>query len=164
MLDRFEQLLASEDSATHALARWCQLRGFVAEPMITARPVAGSASEPPADVRAQLDVRPAEPLAFRHVRLACGDVVLSEARNWYVPTRLSQDLNHRLGASDEPFGSVIAPLRFRRERLASLRGAGPGCPADTVLTNRALIRLASGEPLASVVECYTAANLAAAPG
>jgi hypothetical protein len=70
MLDRFEQLLASEDSATRALARWCQLRGFVAEPMITASPVAGGVSDAPEDVRARLAVGPDEPLAYRHVKLA----------------------------------------------------------------------------------------------
>jgi hypothetical protein len=29
-----------------------------------------------------------EPLGFRHVRLACGNVVLSDAQNWFVPARL----------------------------------------------------------------------------
>ena len=163
MLERFEQLLASEDSATEALARWCRLRGFATDPAITAWPVAGGASEAPEDVRARLEATPDELLAFRHVKLACGDVVLSDARNWYVPGLLPPEMNRRLAAGDMPFGAVIAPLGFRRERLASLRGPGPGCPVDTILTNRALIRLPNGRPLAFVVECYTAANLAPAP-
>ncbi|MEO6091431.1 MAG: hypothetical protein ABIT04_10405 [Novosphingobium sp.] len=163
MLERLERLLAYEESATHALARWCRLRGFAADPMITARPVIGGVSEAPEDARARLEVTPDEPLAFRHVKLTCGDVVLSDARNWYVPARLPPEMNQRLTIGDRPFGTVIAPLGFHRERLASRRGTGPGCPADTILTNRALIRLRGGSPLAFVVECYTAANLGPAP-
>jgi chorismate-pyruvate lyase len=162
MLEQFEQLLASEDSATEALACWCRLRGFVADPVIAAWPVPGGALEAPDDVRARLGVTQDARLAYRHVKLACGDVVLSDARNWYVPALLPLEMNQRLAAGDMPFGAVIAPLGFRRERLASLRGPGPGCPADTILTNRALIRLPSGRPLSFVVECYTAANLAPA--
>ena len=56
MLDRFERLLASEDSATEALTDWCRSRGFAADPIITARPVRGPPQSPPEDVRERLNV------------------------------------------------------------------------------------------------------------
>ena len=36
-------------------------------------------------------IGPDEPVAYRHVRLRCGDHVLSEADNWYVPSRLTPE-------------------------------------------------------------------------
>ena len=162
-LAELEALLAHEDSATLALAQWCRARGLANDPSITARRLAGD-SAPSADVREWLQVAAGEPLGYRHVELTCGDMVLSDARNWYVPARLATPMIDELASGDRPFGAVIAPLGFRRERLGSRRGAGPGCPAGTILTNRALIRLRSGEPLAFVVECYQPALLGAAPG
>jgi hypothetical protein len=99
------------------------------------------------------------PIGYRHVRLSCGDVVLSEAHNWYLPGRLTPAMNAALAASDTPFGKVAAPLHFTRRPLDSRRGRAPACPADTVLSHRALLRLPDGQPLALVVECYTSANL-----
>ena len=65
-----------------------------------------------------------------------------------------------LAATDTPFGRVVAPLGFRRERLASRRGPSNFCtdPA-TVLSQVALLRLPDGRPISLVAECYTAANL-----
>jgi hypothetical protein len=54
--------------------------------------------------------------------------------------------------------AAVAALNFRREKLSSMRGPIPSCPADTVLANRALLRLPDGRVLALVVES-TAANL-----
>lgn len=102
-------------------------------------------------------------MAYRHVRLSCGASVLSVAHNWYVPSRLSPDMNEALETSDTPFGKVVAPLRFTRERLASERGPAEGCPKDTILSHRAVLRLPDGRPLSLVVECYTRANLRSSP-
>ncbi len=154
LLDRFERALAQEDSATQALARWCGAQGMAGEPTIRATRVADTVRTIPDEVRNRLGVSASEPLGYRHVRLMCGNRVLSQARNWYVPARLPPALNQALATGEQPFGAVIAPLGFRRERLDSQRGAGAGCPAATILTNRALIRLPNGEPLALVIECY----------
>ena len=143
-----------------ALRQWCATRHIADPPEIRARPVAGKASALPPDLRAMLGVGQEEALGYRHVRLTCGHTVLSEAHNWFVPTRLPPEMNTALASSDTPFGKVIAPLGFTRERLASQRGRAPGCPAGTVLAHRALLRLANGWPISLVVECYTAANLA----
>lgn len=120
----------------------------------------GPATPEPADARALLQVPPAAPLGYRHVGLSCGGRTLSVAHNWYVPERLTPAMNATLAATRTPFGKVAAPLDFRRERLDSRRGARPECPADTILSHRALLRLPDGRPLALLVECYTRENLA----
>ncbi len=58
-------------------------------------------------------------------------------------------------------GKVAAALRFTREPIASARRGDPGCPEGAISAHRALLRLPDGQPLALVVECYTAANLPA---
>ncbi len=106
-----------------------------------------------------LGIGPGEPFAYRHVRLVCGDTTLSDAQNWYVPARLTSAMNQTLETTDTPFGKVVAPLGFRRERLAAQRGRSADCPAGTVLSHRAVLRLADGRAISLVAECYTRANL-----
>lgn len=119
----------------------------------------GSEHGEPAELRETLGISSGEPVRLRRVRLACGDKVLSEASNWYVPGRLTPAMNAALDGSTAPFGRVAAPLGFRRERLAARRGALPGCPAATILSHRARLVLPDGRPLALVQECYTRENL-----
>ncbi len=85
--------------------------------------------------------------------------MLSVAHNWYVPARLTPEMNRTLETSDTPFGKVVAPLGFRRERLGSQRGRTAECPVGTVLSHRAVLKLADGRAISLVVECYTLANL-----
>lgn len=158
-LGRFEDILASHDSATLALERWCDARGIASPATIRAEPEPGVPAEPPADLADLLVLSPGEAPAYRRVALSCGDAVLSRAHNWYVPARLTPAMNEELARSTTPFGKVAAPLVFRRERLDSQRGAAPGCPAGTVLSHRARLILPDGKPLALLVECYTAAIL-----
>jgi hypothetical protein len=112
-----------------------------------------------APIRAILEVDANAKVEYRHVRLSCGGHVLSVAHNWYVASRIPPAMNATLKTSDTPFGKVIAPLHFTRERLASTRGAANGCPRDTVLSHRGLLRLPDGRPISLVIECYTRANL-----
>lgn len=129
--------------------------------MIRAERIGGEPAAPTPQVRALLAVPLGERLALRHVRLSCGGAVLSEAWNWYVPARLPASMNAVLDGNDTPFGTVIAPLGFTRQRLASQRGAAAGCPPGTVLSHRAVLRLPDGRPVSLVTECYTRANLRA---
>lgn len=158
-LRRFEQTLAAHDSATAALREWCAAEGIADPSRIIAQPVSGTVAPEPPGLREALAIGPDEPVGYRHVRLVCGDTILSEAHNWYVPARLAPEMNAALTGTDTPFGAIAAPLHFRRERLAASRGEADGCPAGTVLFHRALLRLPDGLPLALLVECYTAANL-----
>jgi chorismate-pyruvate lyase len=161
-LPHFESVLAANDSATAALGQWCEGR-HIAQPAVI-RALADRAAQfaPTPAVRAALGVANDTQVAYRHVRLACRDKILSIAHNWYVPERLTPDMNQTLQTTDTPFGKVVTPLGFRRERLAAQRGQAEECPKDTVLSHRAILRAAGGSPISFVVECYTAANLKAA--
>lgn len=158
-LPEFERTLAAQPSATAALGQWCAARRIADPAKITAAPVRGDDGAEPADLRQLLAIPAARPAGYRHVRLSCGGAVLSEAHNWFVPDRLTPQMNAVLASTDTPFGIVAAPLRFTRERLESRRGRAGGCPRGTALSHRALLRLPDGQPLALVVECYTSANL-----
>ena len=169
-LHRFEATLAARDSATQALGEWCAGRGIAQPATIRALADRDARDAPSPAVRAALGVTADEPVAYRHVRLACGGTVLSDARNWYVPARLTPDMNRTLETTDTPFGKVVLPLGFRRERLEARRGRMAECPAGTVLSHRAVLRVGGdgglgegrgkGTPISLVVECYTRANLA----
>ncbi|TCM19521.1 hypothetical protein EDF56_103163 [Novosphingobium sp. PhB165] len=150
----FEQLLARNDSATAALGEWCAAHHSADAPVVTAQPVKGEDSALPSDARALLEVSDHETLGYRHVRLTCDGVTLSEAHNWFVPARLTDAMNATLASTDTPFGKVVAPLHFTRERLEARHGRLEGCPPGTFLTHRALLRLPDGKPISLVVECY----------
>lgn len=158
LLDRFEATLAAQDSATAALEQWCAERGIAVPARILAQP-AGGAAEPSQESLDLLEAKPNVPVGYRHVRLTCGGQVLSDAHNWYMPSRLTTEMNHALETSDAPFGKVVSPLGFTRERLGGERGASRDCPGDTILSHRALLRLPDGRPISLVIECYTPANL-----
>jgi len=159
VIDAFEANLAAHASATEALSKWCKARGIDPAGQSRVQFVRGADEAPPADLRQALGASADEPLGYRHVKLVCGSAVLSEAHNWYVPARLSPEMNHQLATSDVPFGKVAAALAFTREPITSARRGEPGCPADAISTHRALLRLPDGQPLAMVVECYSEANL-----
>lgn len=156
-LAEFEANLAAHDSATEALESWCSAHGIGAGPVRASLLKGENAS--PAGLERTLALAASESVALRNVRLTCGGKVLSVAWNWYVPQRLTADMNAQLASSDVPFGKVARGLGFRRETLGIVRGQAENCPADTISTHRALLRLPDGRPLAYLVECYTAANL-----
>ena len=146
---------------TEALATWCAAEHLAARPEIRVRRIIGADAPPPPGLAGLLGVGPHAQLSYRHVALICGERTLSEAHNWYVRDRLTPAMNHALDSSDIPFGRVAAPLHFRREALAHQRGQ---CSTGAISTHRALLRLADEAPLALVIECYTAANLAGGGG
>jgi len=116
------------------------------------------------------------------VRLRCGDLVLSEADNWYVPARLTPAMNAALDTSDIAFGRAVQPLHFKRQTLsakllwsplpedwgtrAAAVKATPGAAIaipDHVIEHRAVLHLPDGTPFSEVVEDYTGAVLAFPP-
>lgn len=156
---QFEKELSGQASATEALRRWCDVRGIASPPKIVAQQVTGKPFDPPADIRSRLGVLDGEPIAYRHVRLMCGEKMLSQAHNWYVPARLTAEMNRQLAETDTPFGKVVSSLGFKRTTIATSRKGDPACPKDTILANRALLILPSGQGLSLVIECYAPANL-----
>jgi hypothetical protein len=160
VLHDFRANLAAQDSATVALDHWCAARTIATPAHIEAATQDDAAATPAtAAIRAALAVCPDEPVRVRHVLLSCGDTVLSDARNWYVPARLTPDMNRMLDTSRVPFGKVVAPLGLHRRAWTGRSPAS--CPAGTILHNTAVLRRDDGMPYSLVSECYTRAIIAA---
>jgi chorismate-pyruvate lyase len=170
--------LLSHDSATLTLDRWCAVHRLASPARIVAERVHGADKEPSAEQRQLLSVTEAEPVRYRRVRLSCGGHVLSEADNWYVPSRLTPDMNHVLDTSDTAFGRAVQALNFRRRTLSAKLLWSP-LPQDwdmgavlpegqgttltiphEVLQHRAVLTLPDGTPFSEVVETYTGEVLA----
>jgi chorismate-pyruvate lyase len=164
--------LLSHDSATLTLERWCATHHLAEPARVVAQRVRGDAKPLPPALRERLAIDAAEPVAYRRVRLACGSHVLSEADNWYVPSRLTTDMNYRLDTTDEPFGKVVHALGFQRRTIAadllwSPLPAGwemsPQTDAEraplriphALLRHEAVLFTAAQQPFSAVVETYT---------
>jgi hypothetical protein len=173
--------LLAHDSATLTIERWCTDHRLADPARIVAERVSDAAKPASAEVREALDVKPDEPLGYRRVRLKCGDRVLSEADNWYVPARLTPEMNRVLDTTETPFGKAVAALHFRRHTLSAdllwrplpkgwemgatpaAREAGMLTIPDHVLEHRAVLSTPDGEPFSEVVETYTGEVLAFPP-
>ena len=169
--------LLSHDSATLTLERWCAAHRLATPATVAAVRVRGADKPLPDDLRRILGAGPDEPVAYRRVSLACGDHVLSEADNWYLPRRLTPAMNDALERTDTPFGKAVRPLHFRRNTLSSrllwsplpegweLRAPAPARPGTLaiphhVLQHRAVLAAADGRPFSVLVETYTGQVLA----
>ncbi len=173
LLETFNAELLSHDSATLTLEHWCDTHRLASPARIVAQRVSGADQPASADQRRELGVTPTDTLRYRRVRLLCGAVVLSQADNWYVPTRLTPEMNQLLDTTDTPFGKVVQELHFQRHTLSSTllwrplpegwetnpaaaqdRAAPLQIPPD-VLEHRALLVLPDGTAISEVVETYT---------
>jgi hypothetical protein len=155
--------LLTHDSATEVLGRWCAAHGLADPPVIKA--VRDVQIDKPADqqVRTLLRIGPDVAVRFRRVRLVCGSHVLSNADNWYLPGRLTPEMNRQLAVTETPFGLVVKPLGFHRVRLEAsvlLNPAARTSDASGVLRHEALLVTADGAPFSLVVETYTVDVLA----
>lgn len=171
--------LLGHDSATLTLERWCADHRLAEPARVTVRRVRGAQRALPDALRAPLALDGTERIAYRHVQLVCGGHVLSEADNWYVPARLTAEMNERLNNSDEPFGKVVRPLAFERHALAAELLWSPlpagwemqAVPAQQaplripafVLRHSAVLRSAAQVPISVVVENYSAELFAFGP-
>jgi chorismate-pyruvate lyase len=114
------EILAST-SATATLERWCRAHQLADAPSIVATLMQGITRPASPQQRKDLQVTDAEPVNYRRVQLRCGTRVLSEADNWYVPARLTSEMNRQLETTDTPFGRVVQPLQpYRRTMLARM--------------------------------------------
>ncbi len=169
--------LLSHDSATVTLERWCSAHHLASPARVTAERVRDAEMSPTEIQRQQLRVMPTDEVRYRRVRLRCGTVVLSEADNWYVPARLTPEMNKLLDTTDAPFGLVAQPLHFQRHTISSevlWQFLPPGwemrssseppaasalCFPPHLLQHRALLTLPDGTPFSEVVETYTSGVL-----
>ncbi|MGB6310907.1 MAG: hypothetical protein WBF89_24230 [Steroidobacteraceae bacterium] len=164
--------LLSHDSATLTLERWCGAHHLATPPRIIAARVTGADKAATEELRRELGVMPGDVIRYRRVRLMCGTRVLSEADNWYVPGRLTAEMNKLLDATDTPFGVAVRALHFQRHTLSATllwsplppgwdmnAAGGSGVDGDPMpsrlLEHRAVLSLPDGTPFSEVVETYT---------
>jgi chorismate-pyruvate lyase len=176
ILETLNADLLSHPSATATLERWCAAHHLAAEPRLSAQLVREDKPLPQAD-RALLEVGTNDAVKYRRVRLACGDVVLSEADNWYVPSRLTPEMNRLLEQTDTPFGRAVAALHFTRQTLSAellwhplpdgwetapiVVGSAEPVPVPAfVIRHRAVLYTGEHVPFSEVVESYTSGVLA----
>ncbi len=177
LLRQLDADLLSHDSATLTLDRWCAAHGLAQDAKIVADRDRSVVKEATDDQRRELRVASGEPVRYRRVRLSCGDRVLSEADNWYVPGRLTPEMNNVLDTSDVAFGRAVQGLHFQRRTLSTELlwrplpdgwETGRPVPADAgvrivvpheLLRHRAVLTLPDGTPFSEVVETYTASVL-----
>ncbi|MES2986948.1 MAG: hypothetical protein V4808_03490 [Pseudomonadota bacterium] len=145
--------LFANPSATAVLQEWCDRHrpGLKIRAVVTRRE-----NMPAGSHAAMLGVGADEEVAYRRVQLTCGEEVLSEADNWYVPARLMAEMNAAL-AGETPFGVAVRPLGPSRRNLSSERvwtGQGP----NEILRHHAVLT-AGGLAISEVIETYQRAVL-----
>ena len=154
------QLLASR-SATETLETWCRDHHLAEDPRVEAHRVSGVDRPATAEQRHRLDVTDRDEVRYRRVNLQCGARVLSQADNWYVPARLTEEMNRILETTDTPFGKAVAPLGPSRETFAvKLWWSDSTQPvADALFEHRAVLHTKDGRPFSEVDETYQRALL-----
>jgi hypothetical protein len=158
--------LSTHDSATEVLGRWCASHHLASPPVIRALRDRSVAKPADRDIRRLLKLGRGELVRYRRVSLTCGSHVLSNADNWYVPDRLTAEMNQQLDRTDIPFGLVVKPLGFHRVRLASTQSPNPDGSTrngQAVLRHEAVLIAGSGLPFSLVVESYTPDVLIVSP-
>jgi hypothetical protein len=146
--------------------------------------IAGADKALSAEQRQRLQVTN-ENVKYRRVQLRCGSHVLSEADNWYVPGRLTSEMNRLLETTDTPFGRAVqalepyrqtfdvkvlwSPLPDGWERKSEERqpctAAGALAIPDALFEHRAILYTGEHKPFSEVHEVYQREVLAfPAPG
>ncbi len=181
LLETLNAELLSHDSATLTLEHWCDMHRLASPARIVAQRDRAIDKPVSAELRQELGATSTDLIRYRRVKLVCGSRVLSEADNWYVPARLTPEMNNLLDTTDTPFGKAVRALNFQRHTLSSTL-LWSALPADWemastpskdgsgvlhipayLLQQRALLRTADGVAFSEVVETYTADVLAFAP-
>jgi chorismate-pyruvate lyase len=171
------EILASS-SATRSLEEWCGEHHMADDPKIVARRVTGVDKAPSAEQLQRLGVKDASEVRYRRVELRCGAHLLSEADNWYVPARLTAEMNALLDTTDTPFGKAVLSLHPYRQTIAVTQLWSPlprgweqqrptrsrsrrrlAIPKD-VFQHRAVLYTDEHVPFSEVVETYQAELLA----
>lgn len=163
--------LLSHDSATAVLQDLCNRRDPDAPKILAHRVEIPDDLPAAAAARRQLGAAANEPVRRRRVELKCGEVVLSRADNWYLPGRLTDQMNTDLESTERPFGVVVRPLNFQRRTLSAqllfsplpsgweaADPAGFDAPVSVpanVLQHRAYLQTPDGRPFALLIETYS---------
>ncbi len=169
--------LLSHDSATLTLDHWCAAHKLAAPALIVADLVHDLDKPATEEQRKLLKVGPNETIRYRRVNLRCGDLTLSRADNWYVPSRLSDDMNRKLDTTDIAFGRAVQALQFQRRTISAkllwsplpegwetarqqaADDTGPLAIPNDLIQHSAVLTLPDGTPFSEVVETYTSGIL-----
>lgn len=161
-------------SATRTLEQWCGEHRMAAEATIVATKMPGVRKEPSTEQLQRLQVRDPAEVKYRRVELRCGAHVLSVADNWYVPARLTPEMNALLDTTETPFGKAVQALHPYRRTVSvttlwsplprgweqGSRSRFPSHPRRTlsipndVFQHRAVLYTAEHVPFSEVVETY----------
>jgi chorismate-pyruvate lyase len=180
LLQSLNAEILAASSATRTLEQWCGDHHMAAVPQIVAVRLPDVRKEPSSEQLQRLGVRDPSELQYRRVELRCGAHVLSKADNWYVPARLTPEINALLETTDTPFGKAVQSLRPYRRTVAVTqlwtplpRGweqqQRPRCPwhrrrtlaiPNDVFEHRAVLYTAEHLPFSEVVETYQGEVLA----
>lgn len=177
--------LLSATSATTVLEEWCRQHRLAEPARIVVRLNSKAERPATAEQRLRLQVASDTPIRYRKVQLLCGSQVLAEAENWYVPGRLSAEMDRVLDGTVTPFGKVIRPLEPYRRTLTArmlwsplpdgweMAAWSPDTPAHSgarldipaaLFEHRALVFSRTHQPLAEVHEVYQRALFNFTPG
>ncbi|WP_244395954.1 hypothetical protein [Beijerinckia indica] len=186
LIETLNAELLAADSATLTLDKWCRDHQLAPGAQILARRTDTEQKPLTPQQRNDLRIGTEEPVAYRRVALHCGDLVLSEAENWYVPSRLTPAMNEALEQTDSAFGRVVRPLAPQRHTFsarilwhplpdgwemampenpvqAAPRPADPPVPPLEIpahlLEHRALLSTSEHQPFSLVIETYTSGIL-----
>ena len=165
--------ILSSRSATLTLENWCRDHQLATDPKIIAHVVKGINKVPTTEQRQRLEVNAEDEVKYRRVQLRCGTRILSEADNWYVPGRLTPEMNRLLETTDNPFGKVVkllepyrrtfsakllwAPLPEGWERASGRLPAGTSrelVMPDALFEHRAVLYSREHKPFSEVNEVY----------
>lgn len=176
ILQTLNAQLLSNRSATAVLEEWCAEHHMAPVSKITAQLISEQDKSVSDDTRKRLRLKISDRVKYRHVQLSCGSHILSEADNWYVPSRLTDKMNRELNSSDRPFGKIIAPLNPYRRTMEVKMYWSPlarGWENDLsrsishrrdekaltlpkyLFMHRALVSSEADLPISEVVETYT---------
>lgn len=163
--------LLSHASATGVLQTLCDARDPAAPRIRARKSPATDTAEQLAAVRRELGAAPGEPVGHRRVELLCGDTVLSRADNWYLPGRLTAEMNTALTTTETPFGVAVRALAFQRRTLSAkllfeplpadwaarpvAAFQAPVSPPPEVLQHRAILQTPDGRAFSLLVETYS---------
>lgn len=114
LMQRLNAEILGSRSATLTLESWCRDHALADDPRIAARLIQGADKALTAEQRQRLQVT-GEKVTYRKVELRCGAKILSEAENWYVPGRLTAEMNRLLETTDTSFGRAVQPLEPFRQ-------------------------------------------------
>jgi chorismate-pyruvate lyase len=172
LVETLNATLLASNSATKTLEAWCGAHHMAKDAVLHARLRRDVQKLITPEQRARLKIGPDEAVVYRRVDLACGDHVLSQADNWYVPGRLQPSMEKALETSDIPFGRAVQTLHPRRQTFGvdvlwkplpdgweltpppDHTGADLAIP-PVLFEHHAIVYSAEGQPISEVDEHYT---------